>query len=169
MPFTPFHFGPGAVIKGVLPRHFSFTVFCFANVLMDVEVLVLMARGGDRWHGYCHTYLGAAVIGLISVVIGWPICQRFLRWWCAQPDVPLKEIYTFHPEIGLVAAITGGLIGTISHVLFDSIVHGDVRPLLPFSERNPHYGLVGAGAAYGLCFAFGVLGVFLCARVSRNK
>jgi len=59
MPFTPFHFGPGATVKGLSPRYFSFSVFCFAQVIMDLEVPFLMARNADRrWHGWSHTLVG---------------------------------------------------------------------------------------------------------------
>ncbi len=34
MPFTPFHMGPGTAIKAVTGRHFSLTIFGFAQVLM---------------------------------------------------------------------------------------------------------------------------------------
>ena len=37
MPITPFHFGPGAAVKAVAPRHFSFTVFAFSQVMIDLE------------------------------------------------------------------------------------------------------------------------------------
>jgi hypothetical protein len=81
---------------------------------MDIEVLVLMARSADRWHGYCHTYLGAVVIGIVAIAVGWPVCQWCLRWWRSQPDVPLKEYYNPVPEIRASAAISGAFIGTFS-------------------------------------------------------
>ncbi len=37
MPITPFHFGPGAVVKAVASRYFSFTVFAFSQGLIDLE------------------------------------------------------------------------------------------------------------------------------------
>jgi membrane-bound metal-dependent hydrolase YbcI (DUF457 family) len=37
MPFTPFHFGAGALVHSVAPMHVSFLAFCGANVLVDVE------------------------------------------------------------------------------------------------------------------------------------
>jgi hypothetical protein len=37
MPFTPFHFGPGAVVHSAAPKHISFLAFCGANVLVDVD------------------------------------------------------------------------------------------------------------------------------------
>jgi len=45
MPFTPFHFGPGLLIKVCVPRWFWFTSFVLANVLIDCEVLYYMRVG----------------------------------------------------------------------------------------------------------------------------
>ena len=58
MPATPFHFGPGAVLKALLPRHFSFTVFCLAQVVTDCEVAYYLMRG-DR-----HIFIGFRRVGL---------------------------------------------------------------------------------------------------------
>ena len=165
MPFTPFHFGPGATVKGLSPRYFSFSVFCFAQVIMDLEVPFLMARNADRWHGWSHTLVGATVMGMVSLAIGWPVCRRLLRWWSAQPDVPLKEYYNPIPEILAVPAITGAFVGTFSHLFIDAIMHSDVRPLWPFSDSNGLFGLIGAGTMHGICFVLGVIGALICARV----
>jgi hypothetical protein len=35
MPFNPFHFGPGAAIKAVIPAQFSLVEFCYAQVVTD--------------------------------------------------------------------------------------------------------------------------------------
>src|SRR5688572_12190096 len=109
MPFTPFHFGPGAAIKAVVPRHFSLGVFCFAQVLMDAEVLVYMARGGTQLHGWARTYVGAAVVAIVSILVGRPICEWSLRWWSSTPGLPLKELFNPRTKVTLIAACTGAL------------------------------------------------------------
>jgi Domain of unknown function (DUF4184) len=169
MPFTPFHFGPGAAIKAVIPRQFSFSVFCFAQVVMDTEVLVNMARGGERWHGYFHTYLGAVGVGVISLLIGWPICQQALRWWHSEHNLPLKEYYNPSPEIRPIAAISGAFVGSFSHVLLDGIMHQDTRPLFPFSEPNEIFGLIEPGMLHLVCLIFGVIGAVVCARFRKGE
>jgi hypothetical protein len=168
MPFTPFHFGPGAAVKAVMPRQFSFGVFCFAQVLIDIEVLVYMARGGERLHGWAHTYLGASVVALLSLLIGWPICQWALRWWSLEPDLPLKEYFNPAPDITLVAAVSGAFIGSFSHVFLDSFMHRDVQPFLPFSEMTQPFGSVAAGSLHLLCFILAAVGAFACARYRRS-
>ncbi len=40
MPFTPFHMGPGLLIKAVLQGAFSLMVFGWAQIVMDIQPLV---------------------------------------------------------------------------------------------------------------------------------
>ena len=50
MPFTPFHFGPGAGIKATLPGRFSLIIFCYSQVMIDLEPLYFLLRGAvDRF------------------------------------------------------------------------------------------------------------------------
>lgn len=58
MPITPFHFGPGALIKAIAPRYFSWTIFALANVLIDLEPVVLFLLIGDPAHPWLHTLPG---------------------------------------------------------------------------------------------------------------
>lgn len=169
MPFTPFHFGPAALIKAIAPRHFSFSVFCFAQVVTDVEVIVHMALRDGAWHQHLHTYAGATGVGLFSLIVGRPLCDFALRWWQRTPDLPLKEFYNPSPGITFGAAFTGAFAGTYSHVFLDSIVHIDVMPWAPFHLFNRSYHLIGPGTVHGLCFLSGVLGAWLCARLPKGK
>jgi hypothetical protein len=79
MPFTPFHFGPGAAVKAVAPRYFSFTVFCFAQIVTDLETAYYMLRGEYPLHRWLHTYLGATIVAVLCSLIGRPICKVALR------------------------------------------------------------------------------------------
>ena len=45
MPITPFHFGPGAALHALAPKHVSFLAFAAANVIIDVEPLYFMLAG----------------------------------------------------------------------------------------------------------------------------
>jgi hypothetical protein len=169
MPFTPFHFGLGAAVKAIVPRGFSFSVFCFAQVVADTEVLVHMARGDNRLHTFFHTIAGAVVVGLIALAAGKPLCQMILSWWAAQPDVPLKKYYNASPEIRPVPAITGAFLGSFTHVFLDGIMHIDVRPLWPFIDSNPFFALISPGALDLICLILAVLGAWICARIPNVK
>jgi hypothetical protein len=147
MPFTPFHFGPGAFIKALLPKHFSFTLFVFTQVLIDCETLYFMVGGILPLHRFFHTYIGASLIVLIAVFVGRPVCQ-----WCLA-IVRLPQIISFR------CAVITGFVGAYSHVLLDSIMHRDMSPFNPITQTNPTLHLINAGSLHGLCMLFGIMGV----------
>jgi hypothetical protein len=160
MPITPFHLGPGLAIKALIPRHFSFTIFCFTQVVTDCEVAYFLLRRGFPVHRWCHTYLGATVVGVVCAVVGRPICQLVIRWWLAKPDAPFKRYFTFGDRIPLFNAALGALLGTYSHVFLDSIMHADMEPLRPWSIENPTYQAVSLFTLHAGCFIAGVLGAW---------
>jgi len=92
MPFTPLHFGPGAAIKAAIPTHFSFTVFCYAQVVTDLEPGYFLLRGEYPVHRFFHTYLGATLVGAFCTLTGRPLCEWFLRVW---PSPLLSPLNTF--------------------------------------------------------------------------
>jgi hypothetical protein len=158
MPFTPLHLGPGCVAKAVLGRHFSLAVFAFAQVAMDLEVLVRILRKDDVRHGLTHTYPGAAVLGLFSLFVGRPVCRRLLSYWPATPNRPFLTWLRGDPTIPWPAAIAGAFIGTFSHVLLDSVMHADMCPLIPFTDRNALLWAVSLEALHLLCLVTAALG-----------
>ncbi|HZY91007.1 MAG TPA: DUF4184 family protein, partial [Gemmataceae bacterium] len=156
---TPFHLGPACAVKAVLGGAFSVTVFGFAQVVMDVEPLVHLLRGEGIEHGLSHTYLGATLIAVFSVLVGRPLCQVLLNRW--RPD-PGDRFLTWLRGPGVITwpvAVGAAFVGTYSHVLFDSMIHADVRPFVPFSAGNPLQGLVSFEAMHLLCVGTGLLGL----------
>jgi len=161
MPVTPFHMGPGVAIKAVAGRYFSLMVFGFSQVAMDVEPLVRIIRGDAVLHGFTHAYLGATLIGLVSAVVGRPICQLFLNHWTPGPSSPFMNWLRGPKLISWPAAIAGAFVGTYSHVLLDSIMHSDMQPLAPLSEVNGLRHGISVGALHLLCVLCGVCGALL--------
>ena len=167
MPFTPYHFGPAAAVKAVMPRYFSFTVFCFAQVVTDCETAYhMLLRNEYPFHRWMHTYVGATVVAVFCIVVGRPICQILLRFWHASPAMPFKVWFPGSDRITLVAATIGAFAGTYSHVFLDSIMHSDVQPLQPWTNSNACYGITGWVALHALCILLGVAGGFCIARQS---
>jgi hypothetical protein len=158
MPFTPFHMGPGCAIKAVLGRSFSLTVFGFAQVAMDLQPLAHLLLGQGIRHGLSHSYAGAALIGAASLLVGKPVCQWIVNLWKPDPADVMMTWLRGPAVISWRAAATGAFLGTFSHVLLDSMVHGDVQPWAPFSEANTLLGTVSFGAMHLLCIGVGVLG-----------
>jgi hypothetical protein len=161
MPFTPFHMGPGLAVKAVSGRHFSLMVFGFSQVAIDIEPLVRIIRGDAVLHGFTHTYLGATLIALLSVVIGRPVCQFLLNYWAPDPHSPFLNWLRGPKLISWPAAIAGAFVGTYSHVFLDSIMHSDIQPLAPLSDANALLHVISVGGLHLLCVLSGVLGILL--------
>ncbi len=144
MPVTPFHFGLGAALHGAAPRHVSFLAFCAANVLIDVESIWNLLQGHAHVHAFFHTCIGATLAGLATAAL----CLRWRRWRLGQPL----------PAVHRRSLVFGGLLGAWSHVMLDSVMHADVRPLAPFSEANGLYLWMPLPELHLLLAGLGVLG-----------
>jgi hypothetical protein len=162
MPITPFHFGPGAAIHALAPRHVSFLGFCAANVLIDVEPLYYMVTGQFPLHRFFHTYIGASLIVLATALL-FVLARRFAqRFW-------LPDLFGWQ-RLGLVPVLLGAFAGSYSHIVLDSIMHSDIRPLAPFSEANPLLGIVGLDTLHLSCVVAAVLAALvLVIRRLRQK
>jgi len=166
MPITPFHFGPGAALKGLLGPWMSFTVFAFANILIDVEPVALFFLTGDPAHPYLHTLPGATLVMVLSVWPGRRICEWAIRRWNARLSPAQARWLAAAPRIGLGAAVSGAALGAYSHILIDSIMHVDVRPLAPLIAANDWQGLVSIETLHAACVVAGLLGLALVTLVN---
>jgi hypothetical protein len=169
VPVTPLHLGPGLAIKALAGRHFSLMVFGFSQVAIDIEPLVRMVRGDAILHGFTHTYVGASLVALVSVVIGRPVCEFLLRFWNPDPSSPFLAWLPTEKAIPWPAAIAGAFAGTYSHVFLDSIMHGDMRPFAPLSEGNALLRVVSLDALHLACVISGLLGVLLMFVIYRVR
>jgi hypothetical protein len=159
MPVTPFHLGPGGLVKALAPRHFSFTVFAFSQALIDLEPIGFFLFTGDPVHPYLHTYAGATLVFLASWWAGPPVGRWALRVWNAWLSPAQARWLACEPEISGAAAGTGALVGACSHVAIDSIMHGDMEPLAPFSSASPWLLVVPVETLQWICVAAGVAGL----------
>lgn len=155
MPFTPFHFGPGALLHAAAPRHVSFLAFCAANVVIDFESLYNLLSHREPVHAFLHTYLGATlVIAAVGVL--------FMSCRCFAARFPLPNLFRWHELTGTQVFI-GATLGAYSHVVLDSVMHADTQPLLPFGTGNALLGLVPLDALHLACLASGALGLLAMA------
>ena len=159
MPFTPLHFGPGLALKSITGRWFSLALFCFVQVLIDVEPGVNMLRGAEPIHDFLHTYAGATLAAVVALVAGKPVCQRLLRFWNTRLSPAQARWLSFPTEISWLAAATGSFAGAWSHVLLDSFMHADMRPLAPWRAENPLIFFVHVDTLYLSCAAAGAAGL----------
>lgn len=157
MPFTPFHLGPGALLKAAGGNRFSFMVFGGAQVMMDIEPLLGLIQNKAVLHGYTHTLAGALLIGIAAGLIGKPVSAYVLR----RSGVP-------HQALTWAAAFAGAFGGTFSHILFDALMHADMRPWWPLADTNGLLGLVPLDTLHLACVAMAAVGgVLILARAVR--
>ncbi|MDD4929497.1 MAG: hypothetical protein PHP85_09495 [Gallionella sp.] len=159
MPFTPFHFGPGAALHAAAPRHVSFLAFCAANVIIDMEPLYFMATEQFPLHRFFHTYIGASVILLLTVAL-------FMGTLRLASVVALPNMSGWK-QLTLRQVVFGAALGSYSHIVFDSIMHSDIRPFAPLSDGNPLLGLVSLGTLHWSCLAAGAVG-FVVSGIRRE-
>ena len=157
MPFTPFHMGPGLLVKALLQGSFSLMVFGWAQIIMDIQPLVVLLTGEGHLHGFSHTYIGATLIGIASALTGKYAAELGLRWLGQARHLP----------ISWPVAIISALIGSFSHVLLDSIMHADVEPFAPFTLHNPILGLLSVEVLHKFCLYSGLVGAGLYFAISH--
>jgi membrane-bound metal-dependent hydrolase YbcI (DUF457 family) len=150
VPITPFHFGPGALVSVASRSKVSFLAFVAANVLIDVESLYNMLTEQTRIHTFFHTYVGST-IAAAAVVLAFLPC----RW--AALKLPAWPVLKWR-DLSIAAVVYGSVVGAWSHVLFDSVMHGDITPLAPFSDANRLYRIIPLGALHLICVGAGAAG-----------
>lgn len=169
MPFTPFHMGPGILIKAILQSSFSLMVFGWAQIIMDLQPLFIILNGHGHIHGFSHTYIGAGLLAIFSALSGKYLSEQGLLFiGISKPDKLIK--------ISWWVVFSSAFIGTFSHVFLDSMMHADVEPFYPFALSNNFLGLLSYDAIYKLCVYSGLLGAavyylvyFLKLKETANK
>ncbi|MDR4485313.1 MAG: DUF4184 family protein [Nitrospirales bacterium] len=162
MPITPFHFGPGTAVKAVVPNLFSLTAFIGANVLIDVEPFYYMLTNQYPVHRFFHTYVGATVITLVVILVIL-LLKRLVTTFSSNPLWAQREL-KFLP------VLIGAALGGYSHIVLDSIMHIDIRPLAPFSDGNTLFRVISLPKLHLFCLILGGLGVVgLLARSGYRK
>lgn len=152
MPFTPFHFGPGLLLKGAAPERLSWSAFVAAQVVIDCETLYHILRRDYPLHRELHTFAGAGTAGLAAA--GALLVLRGLL-----PRGRLAPALA--AELSTAPVVLGGLLGGLTHPVLDGLMHADVRPFLPWSEANPLLGLMDLDLLHLGCLAAGLAGAAL--------
>jgi membrane-bound metal-dependent hydrolase YbcI (DUF457 family) len=160
MPITPFHFGPGALLHAVAPRQVSFLAYCAANVLIDLESLYNLVNDRHPVHAFLHTYVGATLV-IPATVLFFLLARRL----ASGGRLPRTFGWT---ELTLVQVGLGAAAGAWSHVLLDSVMHHDIRPLSPFSLDNALRGALDLDLLHVVCAAAGLAGAVIVAAGAKR-
>ena len=163
IPFTPFHFGPGVLVKACSPGGFWLTSFVVANVLIDVEVLYYLRNYDPPIHRHLHTYLGGTAMGLLAGLLMFGVVQIAVR--CRPAGWRwVRQMASTTIRRQLCESVIAGVTGGVTHIFLDSLMHDDMHPFWPFFEGNTLAGVVGVGALHiglGLTGFFGIVIWFL--------
>lgn len=151
MPLPPFHLGPALLLGVLLDRRLDLPTLLLGSVVVDVRVaLVLLGPLDGPVHGILTTFVGGAVVALVLAGGVW-VLPRSLQ--AALDRGRLAE--TTSPRALVAAAVAG----VYSHVVLDSVLYADARPLFP-ADWNPF--LVGDAAVvpvYAGCVVAGGIGL----------
>ena len=124
MPFTPLHMGPGMAVKAIAQDKFSLIIFGWAQILVDLQPLVVVLTHEGQIHGVTHTFVGGAVLGAAAAASGKPMAEVLLNLFRKKGKPRL--------HISWKTAWWSGLVGGLSHVLLDGLIYPDMSPFWPF-------------------------------------
>jgi hypothetical protein len=154
MPATPYHFGPGLLIKAAAPRQFSMAAYSLTQIVIDLESGYYMLRKDPPVHRQLHTFLMGGFLGLLCGLL----VARFGAWLSRPRDVVGEALAA---EYRLSIAVLSGVFGGLLHPIIDGIIYTDIRPFRPFSSANPLYGLVSTRLVYEFCVVTALVGAAL--------
>ena len=154
MPFTPFHMGPGIMVKGILQGGFSLMVFGWSQMVMDIQPLFVLITGEGHLHGFSHTFVGATLLAVFSALSGKYLSESGLKILGISKEPDLITIKW--PVVCLSA-----FVGTYSHLVLDAVMHSDLRPYYPLSQKNELLGIISATQLHLFCVTTGLLGVLI--------
>ena len=168
MPVTPFHLLAIIPLKAIAPHRFSWSVFALTNVVIDLEPITYYLITLYPSHNFFHTIIGATLIAILCATYGRRLCERAIK--ALHGELQDKEVkWIGEATISNAAARSGALIGAWSHLLLDSLMHEDIKPLSPFTDENPLFGAISVGNLNALCVVSGLLGVAMLALLKRRK
>jgi hypothetical protein len=153
VPVTPYHLGPGILVKAMLRGSFSLIIFGWTQLLMDLQPLIVLLTGRGELHGFTHTCLGASLIALLAAVTGKLLIDRV---GTALAPEGRKAI----PMPWWVAFVSA-FIGSLSHVALDSIIYLDMQPFAPASAANDLLGLLSRPVLRDVLIFSGLIGTVL--------
>ena len=152
MPFTPFHFGPSGFVGLAFRKWIDLPVFVLANVAVDFEPgIVLLFALDYPVHGFCHTFLIGAGVGLV-----W----AFVAYWARGVIRRLMHLFGLGYETNLRKVLVSAVLGVWFHVFLDSFCWSDVQPFWPL-RANPFLDLIEVRTVYQLCILSSVPAILL--------
>lgn len=161
MPFTPFHLGPALFFGLLLFRYINFPTFLIANIIVDIEPFLILLLGLNYpLHGFFHSFLGGSIIAVLFSFAMIKVNER---------EPKLMAFFGLGQNISSKTIWLASFSGIYLHIVFDSFLYTDIKPLYPFSY-NPFYALLLPYDVYSLCSILFLGGlVFYALKLIRDK
>lgn len=113
MPITLLHFGLLAPINHFAPKKVSNVSFIIINLWLDGNSILYALFGlPGIAHGPEHSFLGAMFLSAVVAIVG----AGSKKW------------------------VYGALLGGLTHILLDMLVHADMQPMWPFKDNQFYMG-----------------------------
>ena len=168
MPITPFHIVAGFAVKSIFGRYFSWSVFTLTNIIIDTEVIYYILTIGEASHKFFHTFFGSTIVATFCAILGIPICEKVLEYWNKnlQNEKSLSKLkwLATGTKITIISSVSGAFVGAYSHILLDSFMHIDVKPL-----GNNLLGIISINKLHLSCVALFLIGVVIYFLKRKSK
>lgn len=125
-------------------------IFGWSQIVIDIQPLVVLLLGEGHLHGISHTYLGATLLAVVAALTGKHLAEFGLAVLGIARDNPITMTWPI--------AFFSAFVGTYSHVVLDSVMHGDLQPFYPFSLANPLLGKLDYDELHQFCIYSGLGG-----------
>ena len=170
MLITPFHLGPGTLIKAIIPSWFSLSAFTLAQLIIDSELGYYYFIQQEPYHRFLHSYVGASAVLIVCLILAKPLCQLWLKIWNKLIASSSHSRLYVNEVIPYKSIIIASTLGVYSHIFLDSLITADLQPLYPWSTENALYGSTNLVLFHFALLVMGTVGVFwLFIMVLTNK
>lgn len=164
MPVTPFHLIAATPIKAIAPRQFSWSVFTLTNIVIDLEPISVFLVTLEPRHLFFHTIIGVTLVAAFCATIGRGWCESTIKIWNEEiRGKPEEKWFKSNESISKFSACFSALVGAWTHLLLDSFMHYDIRPLSPFTDANVLLGIISIAWLHTICLTLGLIGLVLLA------
>jgi hypothetical protein len=132
------------------------------NIAIDLEPISMFLVTMNPQHLFFHTIIGATLIACLCATFGKRWCEMAIEIWNDEiRGKPEAKWFTSEKKINKTSAWSGALIGAWSHLLLDSFMHDDIKPLSPFNDANVLLGTISIEWLHTTCLIFGGIGLLL--------
>jgi membrane-bound metal-dependent hydrolase YbcI (DUF457 family) len=131
MPFTPFHLVPALLFGLLLFAFFDFPTFVVANVIVDLEPLLVIYLGLYNYplHGFFHSFIGGTIVAVILALVMFKLSgfsSKLMKPFRLEQKTSWKKI------------LAASLLGVYFHILLDAPLYPEMRPFFPLNV-NPFF------------------------------